>query len=387
MSAATFPHKPILPGQTVGILGGGQLGKMIAVEARRLGYRVLVLDPDAACPAAQVAEVVVGAWSDPDAAMTLASQCDVVTLETEHIPYQVLEQVERVRTLRPSAKILQTIQDRLNQRHFLHRHSLPQTRWAAVSNAAELHAAVADLGTPCILKRRLGGYDGRAQVRILQPEEADAAFLALDGAPCVLEAFVHYRAELSVVLARSTAGEIRYFETAENVHVGGILHTTVAPARLPMEARTEAEEIATAAAVALDIVGVLAVEFFLTTDDELLINEMAPRVHNSGHYTLGACVTSQFEQHLRAICGLPLGDQHQHQAAAMLNLLGDVWLDHAPDWTPTLAEPRAHLHLYGKRDAKRGRKMGHITVLGQTGDEALAVAERLFAGLTGDRHH
>ena len=372
----------ILPGQTVGILGGGQLGKMIAVEARRLGYRVCVLDPDPACPAGQVADVVVGAWSDPQAALALAARADVITLETEHIPYQVLEAVEVAHTLRPSSKVLHTIQDRLNQRHFLHRHGLPQTRWAPVGTTEELHAAVATLGTPCILKRRLGGYDGRAQARILSPDQADAAFASLEHAPCVLEAFVHYRAELSVVLARSTSGEIRYFETAENVHVGGILHTTVAPARLPVDVRNEAEDIATAAAVALDIVGVLAVEFFLTEDGDLLINEMAPRVHNSGHYTLGACVTSQFEQHLRAVCGLPLGDQHQHQPAAMLNILGDVWQTAAPDWTPTLAEPRAHLHLYGKRDAKVGRKMGHITVLAQTTDEALGVVERLHAGLT-----
>ena len=376
MKVATF-----VPGQTLGILGGGQLGKMIAMEARRMGYRVKVLDPDVACPAAEVAEVVLGAWSDPTAALELAMNCDVITLETEHVPFPVLAEVEKVRPLRPSAQVLKTIQDRYNQRHFLHRHDLPQTQWANVENLTQLQRALADTGVPAILKRRTGGYDGRSQVRIYDPAEAAAAWHALGEAPCILEAFVDFTAELSVVLARSTHGEIRFFATAENVHHHGILHTTVAPARFAPQIRARAEDLATHAAVALDIVGVLTVEFFLTRDDTLLINEMAPRVHNSGHVTLGACVTSQFEQQLRAVCGLPLGSQHQTAPAAMVNLLGDLWANGEPNFLAVLAEPRAHLHLYGKRGARPGRKMGHITVLADDTDEALKVAERLYRQL------
>ncbi len=371
----------IAPGQTLGILGGGQLGKMIAIEARRMGYRVKVLDPDTACPASEVAEVVQGAWSDPTAALELAIGCDVVTLETEHVPYAVLAEVEHVRPLRPSAQVLKTIQDRYNQRHFLHRHDLPQTRWANVESLGALDTALAQIGAPAILKRRTGGYDGRAQVRIFALDQAEAAWDALGRSPCILEAFVDFAAELSVVLARSAQGEIRFFATAENVHQNGILHTTVAPARFAPPIRAAAEDLATRAAVALEIVGVLTVEFFLTRDGRLLINEMAPRVHNSGHVTLGACVTSQFEQQLRAVCGLPLGSQHQHAPAAMVNLLGELWSGGEPDFRAVLAEPRAHLHLYGKRVAHPGRKMGHITVLADDTDEALAVAERLHAQL------
>jgi 5-(carboxyamino)imidazole ribonucleotide synthase len=371
----------IKPGQTLGILGGGQLGKMIAIEARRLGYRVKVLDPDVACPASEVADIVQGEWSDPTAALELALASDVVTLETEHVPYEVLAEVEKVRPLRPSAQVLKTIQDRLNQRQFLHRHDLPQTRWANVESLAQLQAALAEIGSPAILKRRKGGYDGRAQVRIYAAQEADAAWRALGEEPCILEAFVDFTAELSVVLARSAQGEIRFFAAAENVHRNGILHTTVAPGRFPEAILEAAEELATRAAVALQIVGVLTVELFLTRDDRLLINEMAPRVHNSGHFTLGACATSQFEQQLRAVCGLPLGSQSQHLPAAMVNLLGDLWANGEPDFLPVLADSRAHLHLYGKREARPGRKMGHITVLGDTTHEALAVAELLYAQL------
>ena len=373
----------IAPGQTLGILGGGQLGKMIAIEARRMGYRVKVLDPDTACPASEVAQVVQGAWSDPTAALELAIGCDVVTLETEHVPYAVLAEVEHIRPLRPSAQVLKTIQDRYNQRHFLHRHDLPQTRWANVESLGALDTALAQIGVPAILKRRTGGYDGRAQVRIFAADQANAAWEALGQAPCILEAFVDFAAELSVVLARSAQGEIRFFATAENIHKNGILHTTVAPARFAPQIRAAAEDLATRAAVALEIVGVLTVEFFLTRDGRLLINELAPRVHNSGHVTLGACVTSQFEQQLRAVCGLPLGSQHQHAPAAMVNLLGELWAKGEPDFRAVLAEPRAHLHLYGKRVAHPGRKMGHITVLADDADEALAVAERLHAQLAG----
>ena len=373
----------VLPGGTVGILGGGQLGKMLATEARRMGYTVRVLDPDPACPAAGVADVVVGEWSDAAAACELARGCDVVTLETEHVPFAVLEQVAGMAELHPSAAILHTIQDRYRQRHFLHRHDLPQTRWARVDDATQLTAALADLGTPAILKRRTGGYDGRAQARILGPEEATAAWQTLGGAPCVLEAWVDFVAELSVVLARTVHGEIRLFNPAENVHHNGVLHTSVSPARFPPRLRAEAEDLATRAVLALDLVGVLTVEMFLTRDERLLVNELAPRVHNSGHVTLGACDTSQFEQQLRAVCGLPLGSQRQHAPAAMVNLLGELWAGGPPDFRAVLAEPRAHLHLYGKRRPHVGRKMGHITVLAEDANEALAVVERLHAGLVG----
>lgn len=374
--------KMFLPGATLGILGGGQLGRMLAVEARRMGYRVAVLDHDPHCPAAGLADqVVVGTFQDAGAAMALAQLSDVVTLETEHVPWPLLEQVEAVRPMRPAASVLRTVQDRLRQKEFLAQHGLPHAAFRAVHDEAGLFDAVAQLGLPAVLKTRTGGYDGKGQARLRDPGDVDEAWLAVEARPCVLEAFVPFRAEVSVILARGLDGATCVLGVAENVHRDGILHTCLAPARIGADVSTQAVRLACQVAEALHHVGVLALELFLMPDGRLLINEIAPRVHNSGHFTLGANLTSQFEQHLRAVCGLPLAAAEQHTPAVMLNLLGDLWTGREPDWRPVLTEPGAHLHLYGKRDARPGRKMGHVLVLERDADVALAKAERLHAAL------
>jgi len=375
--------RPLLPGSTVGVLGGGQLGRMLAFEAHRMGYRVVVLDPAEDGPAGLVADdIVVGKWTDAKAALELAKRADVVTLETEHIPFEVLAELEKAGVaLRPAAEVLRVVQNRLRQKQFLHENGFPQPAFAHVHDAASLADAVSVIGAPAVLKSLTGGYDGKGQSRALSAEGADEAWSRIGRQPCIYEAFVPFRAEVSVVLARGAEGAIAYYPLAENVHRHGVLHTTRAPARVDLAVAREAQEIASGIATALGHVGVMAVEMFLLEDDSLLVNEIAPRVHNSGHYTFGACATSQFEQHLRAVCGLPLGDPAQMRPAAMLNLLGDSWARGEPDWSAVFATPGAALHLYGKADARPGRKMGHVTVTAESADEALARCEAIHARL------
>jgi 5-(carboxyamino)imidazole ribonucleotide synthase len=364
-------------------LGGGQLGKMIAIEARRLGFRLAVLDPSADASARPYADVFIQApFDDAAAALRLAEASAIVTLETEHIPAEVLRAVEEVRPVRPSAHTMATVQDRLRQREFLAGAGLPQTRFAAVSSLAELEAAVAKLGRPCILKTRRGGYDGKGQIRIEESTELKHAWADLKGRPAVLEAFVDFEREISVILARDTQGRIAYYPVAQNVHSRGILHTTLAPAAVAETAAKEARRIAAAVADGLEHIGVMAVEMFLTKEGQVLVNEIAPRVHNSGHFTLGACATSQFEQHVLAVAGRPLGSPRQLTGAVMLNLLGDLWSSGEPDWDQVFSDPTARLHLYGKSPARPGRKMGHVTLLDDDTTAALARAEALFAALS-----
>ncbi|MEA3198774.1 MAG: 5-(carboxyamino)imidazole ribonucleotide synthase [Thermoplasmata archaeon] len=376
----------LAPGATLGILGGGQLGRMIAFEAHRMGYRVAILDPDPDGPGAQVADdVVLGKWTDAKAALELARRADVVTVETEHIPFEVLDEVEKAGgNLLPRAAVLRTIQNRLRQKEFLARHGFPQPAFAHVTDEASLRAAISNVGAPAVLKSLTGGYDGKGQSRALQASEADEAWARIGRQPCIVESFVPFRAEVSVVLARGLDGRVAYYPLAENVHRHGILHTTRAPARVDPAVAREAQRLAKDVANALDHVGVMAVEMFLLPDDSLQINEIAPRVHNSGHYTYGACATSQFEQHLRAICGQPLGDTTLLRPAAMLNLLGDAWARREPDWTRVFATPGAALHLYGKAEARPGRKMGHVTVTAEHTDDALAKCEAIHAALMTD---
>ena len=372
------------PGSTIGILGGGQLGRMITFEAHKLGYRTAVLDPDPDGPAAQVADdVVVGKWSDVEQALALARISDVVTVETEHIPWELLAEVEKVAPLRPGSHVLRVVQNRLRQKEFLAQHAFPQPSFAHVHDGDSLREAVQRVGAPAVLKSLTGGYDGKGQARAMRPDEADAAWGTLGRAPCIWEAFVDYQAEVSVVLARGIDDAVEYYPLVENVHRKGILHTTRAPARVERDVQRDAQEIATRIATSLDHVGVLAVEMFLLRDGSLQVNEIAPRVHNSGHHTFGACMTSQFEQHVRAICGLPLGTPAQTSPAVMLNILGDAWAKGEPDWAGTvLAEPGASLHLYGKTDARAGRKMGHVNVLASTTDDAMVTAERIHKRLS-----
>lgn len=371
----------ILPGSTIGILGGGQLGAMLLTEARRMGYKVHAMDADAEAPCAKRVDRFVNApLSDAAAAARMADGCDVVTIETEHVAAEVLEALAKAHKTRPGADVLRNINDRLAQRKFLEKHGLPQPAWAAVDDLRSLEAGLAKVGAPAILKTRTGGYDGKGQVRIKAVSDAQAAW-AQQPHPGVLEAFVPFDKEVSVVLARGADGQVAAWPLAENVHKGGILHTTQVPASVPPGVATEALAIATRTVTALGHVGVAAVEMFLV-GGKLLINEVAPRTHNSGHVTLGGSATSQFEQHLRAICGLPLGDVAMPKAAVIVNLLGDLWpAAGQPDWRPVLAEGRAKLHLYGKKVARPGRKMGHILVLDGDASSALRVAEALHARL------
>jgi 5-(carboxyamino)imidazole ribonucleotide synthase len=393
--------QPLLPGATIGVLGGGQLGRMMAVVARQMGYRIVVLDPSPRCPTAQVADgFVVGALDDLDSARHLARQADVITLDTEHVPADLLEELEAIAPVRPGASVLRTIQDRMVQKQFLDRIGLPQAAWAPAGDLEELTAALARIGRPAILKIRRAGYDGKGQVRIERagPEppqaadrassgivlasDAEAQLARLRGQPAVVEEVVRFEREISVILARSLAGEHRIYPIAENVHRRHILHTTRAPAPMPEPQRRRAEELAVAIADALGHVGVMAVELFELADGRLLVNELAPRTHNSGHYTYGACATSQFEQHVRAICGLPLGDPRPLSGAVMVNLIGDLWAAGPPRWEHVLAHPGARLHLYGKDAPAPGRKMGHVVLLDDDTDRALADADGLIATLT-----
>jgi 5-(carboxyamino)imidazole ribonucleotide synthase len=372
----------LLPGATIGILGGGQLGRMMATAARRMGYRIVVLDPYARCPTAQVADgIVVGALDDVDAARVLAKQVDVITLDTEHVPADVLDELATIAPVRPAPTVLRTIQDRQTQKQFLDRIGLPQAAWAPASTADELLAALAKLGRPAIVKVRRAGYDGKGQVRV-DGSDVIAQHARLRGAPAVAEELVRFTREISVVLARGTSGETRIYPIAENVHRRHVLHTTRAPAPLPDAQRRRAEQMAVMIGEALDVVGVMAVELFELADGRLLVNEIAPRTHNSGHYTYGACATSQFEQHVRAICGLSLGDPRALSGAVMVNLVGDLWRDGPPPWREVLSHPDLRLHLYGKDAPAPGRKMGHFLLLDDDTDRALATAERLLAALT-----
>lgn len=372
----------VFPGGTIGILGGGQLARMLSLEARRMGYRVAVLDPTSGGPAAQVADLqVTGAFDDADAAQELAQHSDVITLDTEHIPATLLDRLEATKPVRPSARILRIIQDRLEQRRFLQARGAPQPRHAPVDDPDSLRAAAAAVGFPAVLKTRRSGYDGKGQARVASAGELTGAWERIGRAPAVLESFVDFEREVSVLLARDLEGNVCFYPVTENEHRRHILHTSRAPARISAELASEAQALGGGIAASLGHVGVMAVELFVTRGGELLVNEIAPRTHNSGHYTFGACATSQFEQHVRAICGLPLADPSLFRPAVMLNLLGDLWSEGPPDWRCVLAEPTAHLHVYGKERAWPGRKMGHLLIVDDTAEHAYATAQALDARL------
>jgi 5-(carboxyamino)imidazole ribonucleotide synthase len=326
--------------------------------------------------------VVVGALDDAEAGKQLATQVDVITLDTEHVPSPVLEQLEAITPVRPKSSVLRTIQDRRTQKEFLDKLGLPQAKWAPATTPAELEAALVRLGRPAIVKVRRAGYDGKGQVRIEPDGDAHAELAKLKNEPAVAEELVRFKREISVILARGVKGEIRIYPLAENVHRRHILHTTRAPAPMTDAGRKRAEEIGVTVAEALDHVGVIAVEMFELPDGTLLVNEIAPRTHNSGHYTYGACSTTQFEQHVRAVFGLPLGDPRAMSGAVMVNLIGDLWRDGPPKWDAVLARPEARLHLYGKDAPGPGRKMGHVVLLDDDTDRALATAEQLITSLT-----
>lgn len=369
----------ILLGGTIGILGGGQLGRMLAMEARRMGFRVGVLDPVENCPAAQVADFhVQSEFTNTQRVFDFVVQVDVVTVETELVPWMVLAEIEARKVTHPSSIALALVQDRLVQRQFLRDHSFPQTPFASVKDRSSLASAAQQVGFPAILKKRRSGYDGKGQIRVTSMDHLNEAWKALGKIPAILEAVAPFKMELSVVLARSVHGDIQVYPLAENVHRQNILHTTRVPAQVTDTVYASAKALAISLANVLDYCGIMAVEFFLLEDDTLLINEVAPRPHNSGHFTLGGCVTSQFEQHLRAICGLPLGDPTLLHPVVMVNLLGDLWRNGPPRWDRLLARPQVRLHLYGKGHARLGRKMGHFLLFHQDGDHALSQVEAIL---------
>jgi 5-(carboxyamino)imidazole ribonucleotide synthase len=380
--------KPILPGATIGIFGGGQLGRMTAMAARGMGYRILVLDPDPACPARFVVDGCIEAgWDDSREAANLARGCDVVTLEIEQIPPASMEAAASFAPVRPSGAMLAVIQDRIEQKDWLRRNGFPVGEYRAVRSLDELRRAIDELGGKCFCKSATGGYDGRGQGKVgfeagvNFEDEARGAWAALGERAGVVEKAVNLEREISVLVARAPNGEVKVYPAAWNHHEQQILAWSVIPAPLSPALEVEARGIAEAIADTFQLEGVLAVEMFCTTDGKLLINELAPRPHNSYHASVRACVTSQFEQLVRAVCDLPLGDVDVVQPAAIANLLGEVWMN--PDGSPrephfdaALAVPGVRLHLYEKHRPRKGRKMGHLSAVGATPDEAVATVLR-----------
>ena len=367
--------KPVLPGSTIGVLGSGQLGRMFAIAARRMGYRVHTFSPDEDTPTGQIADVeVTASYEDLDAICRFARNVSVVTFEFENVPAATAEAAAQCAPVRPSGHILHTTQHRLREKTFLTKAGLPLTPFRRVGTRHDLTLAIAELGCPAILKTADFGYDGKGQFRIKTEEDLDEAWKAIGEREAVLEAQIDFEREISVVAARSASGEFIHFGAIENHHVNGILDTSIAPARIPPSLAQEAVEIARNVLEELQVVGVLCVEFFITKGGRLLINELAPRPHNSGHLTVDSNLTSQFEQQLRAVCLLRLGAVTQWTPAAMVNLLGDIWENGEPDWAGASSRSDVKIHLYGKSEPRAGRKMGHLTALAATPEHALAEA-------------
>ncbi|MEO8431707.1 MAG: 5-(carboxyamino)imidazole ribonucleotide synthase [Acidobacteriota bacterium] len=367
------PTRPVLPGAAIGVLGSGQLGRMFAIAARRMGYRVHTLSPEYDTPTGQLADVEVTApYDDLDAVRRFARGVDVVTFEFENVSSAAAGAAAEHAPVRPDGQVLFVCQDRLREKTFLASRGFPVAAWAPVRTDEELTAAAASIGCPSVLKRAGFSYDGKGQTKVGSPGELATAWDAAGKTESVLERFVDFDHEASVIVARGLDGALADFGPMRNAHTRHILDHTVYDAGHP--AREKAVEIARGIAEALDLVGVLCVELFVLRDGSLLVNELAPRPHNSGHLTIDACVTSQFEQQLRAVCGLPLGSTRSISPAAMTNLLGDLWGGGEPDWAAACAFEDAKLHLYGKSEARPGRKMGHITALAGSADDALRIA-------------
>ncbi len=378
---------PLLPGASVGVIGGGQLGRYFVLEARRFGYITWVLDPDASAPAMQVAQhTIVAAYDDQHALQKLANACDAVTTEFENVPAASLATVADITRVAPDKSAVAIAQDRHLEKQTARQFGLETAPYLLLESETDIaqaeNNAQSEVRFPAILKTTRLGYDGKGQQTCHNMEEVRRAFNELNGVPCVLEQRIQLRSELSVVLARGADGVSMCFPVAQNVHSNGILHTTTVPASETKNLTKEAQRLAVLFADGLNYQGVLAVEFFVDENKALLFNEMAPRPHNSGHYTLDATVCSQFEQQLRALCALPLGATDLLSPVCMLNVLGDSWPEgRSPNWQALLAESGAHLHLYGKLDARPGRKMGHINCLSGDRESALAMANRVSAGL------
>jgi 5-(carboxyamino)imidazole ribonucleotide synthase len=367
----------IPPGSTIGLLGGGQLGRMFGIAARRMGYRVHTFEPSPDSPAGQISDREFnGAYTDWDLLETFVQSVDVVTFEFENIPAEVVDRISQSRPVHPRFEVLHICQNRIREKNFLRTHHYPHVPFVIVSNQAEFDAALASIGAPAVLKSADFGYDGKGQQKIDTGDRRDYVRLAQGQA--ILEKWIDFELELSVICARDAQGNSCVFPASENLHTRHILDYSIAPARIDPQVQRDAQALAESIAHELDVVGLIAVEFFLTRDNDLIVNELAPRPHNSGHYTFDACLTSQFEQQLRAVCGLPFGSPKLFSPVVMVNLLGDLWRTGVPpDWRPILSDPYAKFHLYGKLEGRPGRKMGHFCVLRETLDEALDAALRI----------
>ena len=375
--------QPILPGAAIGVLGSGQLGRMFAIAARRMGYRVHTFSPDQDTPTGQIADVeVVAPYDDLDAVESFARSVAVVTFEFENVPAPTAQAANRAAPVRPDGAILHTTQQRIREKRFLTKTGLPITPYREVRSLDHLHQALNDLGYPAVLKTAAFGYDGKGQFKIDSPERVQEAWSAVGHQESVLEAFVDLQCEISVVAARGDDGQFVHYGAIENQHSRHILDLSIAPARVTPEIANRAVEMSRTVLDQLGVVGVLCVEFFVTRDGQLMINELAPRPHNSGHLTVDACVTSQFEQQLRAVCGLPLGSSAMHRPAAMANLLGDIWSTGEPNWPAACAFPDVKLHLYGKLEPRPSRKMGHLTALNHAAEEAYRTVVKARKALT-----
>ena len=356
------------------MFGSGQLGRMFAIEARKMGYRVHTFSPESDTPTGQVADIETSAsYDDLDAVRQFARSVDVVTFEFENVPTATVDAAAQLVDVHPKGEILHTTQNRLREKTFLAKHGFPVARFAPIRILEDFHTAEQKIGLPAILKTAGFGYDGKGQTRVTAIGEIDAAFGRLNGQDAVLEKFVDFEKEVSVVCARSQTGKFAHFGVIENEHSSSILDVSFAPAIVSEKVLAEAVDIARELTNLMHYVGTLCVEFFLTKDEKLLVNELAPRPHNSGHLTFDACVTSQFEQQLRAVCGLPLGSTAFYKPAAMANLLGDLWQDGEPNWASAVDQENLKLHLYGKTEPRAGRKMGHLTAVADTANEAAAM--------------
>jgi 5-(carboxyamino)imidazole ribonucleotide synthase len=365
--------KPILPGAAIGVLGSGQLGRMFALAARELGYRIIIYSPDNDSPAGQIGDLEYSCgYDDLDKIREFARQVQVVTFEFENVPSASTSAAAEFAPVRPDGRVLHVTQNRLREKTFLEGNGFPVTPFRRINSLADLQAAARDLGLPAVLKTADFGYDGKGQQKISTGDPLESAWRGLQGAEGIYEAFVSFEKEISVVGARTLNGDIAAFPVFENAHADHILDVTFAPAILTPRQAKEAVDLAAGILEKLNVVGLLTVEMFLTADGRLLVNELAPRTHNSGHLTIDACATSQFEQQVRAVCGLPLGSTELRQPAAMANLLGHLWAKGDPDWAAALEDPLVKLHLYGKTQPRTGRKMGHLTATGATTQEAVA---------------
>ncbi len=378
----------ISPGAWLGLLGGGQLGRMFCMAAQSLGYRVVVLDPGHDSPAGSVADHHIAAdYLDAQGLADLAGMAEAATTEFENVPAAALDYLARTARVTPTAASVAIAQDRISEKMFLSGHALPVAPFAVLRHADDVATLKGGL-LPGIVKSARLGYDGKGQVRVRTAEDVRRAVATMAGQPCVLEALVPLACEVSVIVARDEHGSAQTWPVAENMHRDGILDISVVPARIPAALADDARAIALRVATLLDYRGVLCVEMFVDTSGQLLVNEIAPRPHNSGHYTIDACITSQFEQQARVLAALPMGDTRQHTPAVMVNLLGDLWFDspgaaspREPDWSAVLRQPQAKLHLYGKTEPRRARKMGHVTCLGVSLEEALQTAATIRRAL------